>query len=383
MKTFAKVIFFELLRIFLFPLRILKIRKNRVLFAGLTGGTGNEYTCNPKYMCEYLMEHAPGAYEIIWAVSDPEKYRFLEKKGIRLVRHFSLASFPYLMTAKVIVSSGSYAPWFPFRKGQYFIHTWHGGGAYKKVENDMPGANWATRRRADFCAKNISLFVSSSKAITKKLIRGAFTYRGEVMEVGMPRNDFLVRGELGGAVKRVREFYHIDPEEKVVLYAPTYRSNEKEVRLDADALLGKLEAGGERWRFFYRFHRYAGTKIAVVGERAEKAADYPEMQELLAATDLLLTDYSSSIWDYSFLYRPCFLYVPDLDEYVKKTGFYLDIHRWQFPLAKDQEELHALIEAYDPAENRRRIKEHHRLLGSTETGESCRYIAQKIAEVCG
>ena len=63
------------------------------------------------------------------------------------------------------------------------------------------------------------------------------------------------------------------------------------------------------------------------------------MQELLAAADMLITDYSSCIWDYSFLYRPCFLYTPDLREYLAKTGFYVDIHEWPFPICENMEDL--------------------------------------------
>ena len=267
MKTLCKVAFSEVLRIGLFPLRILKIKSNRILFTGLTGGNVNEYTCNPKYVCEYILKHYPGEYEIIWAVSDPKKYEWLKEKGIRLVKHFSLASFPWLMTAKVIVSNGSYAPWFPFRQGQYFINTWHGGGAYKRVENDKPNANWATRQRVRFCAENINLFISSCRMASKKLFREGYHYQGEILEIGMPRNDFLVNGELEETTARVKAYYGIPADEHLILYAPTYRYGNKEVVMDADKVLEVLERSGEKWHFLYRAHRYQDerTNLCVKG----------------------------------------------------------------------------------------------------------------------
>ena len=384
MRTYGKALFSELMRIVLFPFHFKKIKKNRIVFTGLTGGTSWEYSGNPMYLCEYLMKNDPGKYEIIWAVSDPEKYRFLEKRGVRLIKHFTWESFGWLLTAKVIVSNGSYAPWFPFRKGQYFINTWHGGGAYKKIENSKPGANWATRHRAKFCADNIDLFISTCKVATKELIRGSFCYDGEVMEVGMPRNDFLVKGDLTKAVRAVRMFYDLDEETKIVLYAPTYRYSSTDVVLDADWLIRMLEQTGEKWVFLYRAHRYQeeGMKLRVTGRQVKNASEYPDMQELLAVADMMITDYSSNIWDYSFLYRPCFLYTPDLEEYLEKNGFYVDIHQWPFQMAKTQEELWHLIETYAPGENRRRIEEHHRMMGCTETGEASEYIRKKIAGVC-
>lgn len=384
MKTWLKVAFSEALRILLFPLRILKIKSNRILFTGLTGGTLDEYSCNPKYLCEYILEHDPGKYEIIWAVSDPKKYEWLKEKGIRLVKHFSPASFSWLLTARVIVSNGSYAPWFPFREGQYVINTWHGGGAYKKNENDRPDADWATRKRAAFCADNISLFVSSCKMATKKLFRGTFGYQGEVMEVGMPRNDFLVRGEYQEAAARAKDFYQIPEQDRIILYAPTFRYGTTEVVVDADQVLHTLEQDGQTWHFLYRAHRYQDErmKIRVKGSRIVDASSYPDMQELLAAADRMITDYSSNIWDYSFLYRPCVLFVPDLEEYLQHTGFYVPIRHWPYPMAGTEEELLQLLEHFDMDACRQEIFRHHKMMGCAETGKACQKIADRIAEVC-
>lgn len=384
MKTLGKVAFSEFLRVGLFPLRLWKVRSNRIIFTGLTGGNGFEYSCNPMYLCEYIRQHYPREYEIIWAVSDPEKYPELKEKGIRLVKHFSLRSFFFLLTSRVVVSNGSYAPWFPFRETQYFINTWHGGGAYKKIENDRPDANWATRKRAKFCADNISLFVSSCKMASRKLIRGTFGYQGEIMEVGMPRNDFLVKGETEQALKKVRDYYGISPREKILLYAPTYRNTSTNIVLNGDRILEFLERGGEKWNLLHRAHRYQEGKdgLQVTGKRILPAGDYPDMQELLAAADMMITDYSSNIWDYSFLYRPCFLYAPDLEEYLETTGFYVGIRQWPYSVAKTQDELLALIENYDPVKNRENIERHHKLMGNRETGEACSLVAKRIVEVC-
>ena len=112
------------------------------------------------------------------------------------------------------------------------------------------------------------------------------------------------------------------------------------------------------------------------------AAKYPDMQELLAAADMMITDYSSNIWDYSFLYRPCFLYVPDLEEYLQKTGFYVDIHQWPFEMAETQEELKQKIAACDRKELKARIEAHHRFMGSRESGNACKMIVNRIRRVC-
>lgn len=384
MRIYFKIAFSACLALVLFPLRIFKVRTDRIVFAGLTGGTTYEYSCNPKYICEYMIRHMPGKFKICWIVTDPSRYGSEKRQGIRFRRHYSLRSFYHLMTAKVVVTNGSYAPWVPFRKQQYLINTWHGGGAYKKIENDKPDANWATQKRAEFCAGNISLFLSSCTKATELLVRGAFCYRGEVMELGLPRNDDLVTGETGDSWKLVRERYGIGMDEKIVLYAPTYRNPSKDVVLDGKKLLEELSAGGVQWHLLFRAHRYQDEhmRIRVEGGNYIDVSGYPDMQELLCAADMLITDYSSAIWDYSFLKRPCFLYVPDLKEYLDKTGFYVDIHQWPFSMAVDCDELISLIRNYDEEIMCKKIKEHHQLMGSRESGHACESVVKRILDVC-
>ena len=81
-RTGIKVIFSELVRVATLPFRLLPIKKNRILFTGLTGGHVYDYSCNPKYIYEYLRDYAKGQYEFVWAVSDKEKYRFLQEEGL-------------------------------------------------------------------------------------------------------------------------------------------------------------------------------------------------------------------------------------------------------------------------------------------------------------
>lgn len=384
MNAYIKLFFSGAVTVLLFPLRLFPVKRKTMIFTGLTGGGDTyEYSCNPMYLSKYIDSCLPGEFRIYWVVSNPGKYQGKEKNVVFL-RHYTLRSFFYLLTCKVVVTNGSYAPWFRFRKRQYVINTWHGGGAYKKIENDKPDANYATRKRAEFCDKNVDLFLSSCTMATEKLIRGAFLYHGEVLEVGTPRNDHLVNQDVDGDTKTVREHYGIGFDEKILLYAPTYRQTDREISLDAEKLLQLLEKDGQRWCILFRPHRYQDrdTHIRAVGKQVIFAHDYPDMQQLLAAADILITDYSSCFWDYSFLYRPCFLYVPDLEEYRKGTGFYVEIEKWPFPQAKNWDELKYLIENYDEKQAKEQIDKHHQYMGSCETGNACRLTARKMIDIC-
>lgn len=397
--AFFKVLISEAVKVVTFPFRLMPIKKNRILFTGLTGGNSYDYSCNPKYIYEYMKEHFPGQYEYVWAVGDKAKYDFLEEEGVKLVRHFTVSSFPMLLTSKVIVTNGSYVPWFPFRKKQYVINTWHGGGAYKKVENERPDADWATRKRAEFCAKNMDLFVASCRMQEDNMIRKTYLYEGEVLRAGTPRNDRLVRKEVDAAAKKIRKYYRIPEDGRIVLYAPTYRKPEKNVILDSEQVISFLNGlslehqkeickgtykEGEKWYFMSRFHRYQeeGTGIGVKGKNVIDVCDYPDMQELLSAADMLITDYSSCVWDYAFLERPCFLYVPDKKEYTENTGFYVEVDEWPFLQAATMQELLKAITNYRAETGKREIRKHLETLGCYESGKSCQELSCKIKKAC-
>ena len=379
MKNFLKIVSLIMIKIILFPLRVFPIKSDRIIFSGLTGGNMYEYSGNPKYLCEYLEKNVPRRLQRIWLVKNPSRYQ-AQYPDILFIKHYSLKSFYYLMTTPIIVTNGSYAPWFSFRKKQRLINTWHGGGAYKRIENDKPDANKLTKKRAEFAAKNISLFVSSCKQATALLFRGAFLYQGEVLEVGMPRNDLLVRGDILEGAMRVRDYYQVAPGEKILLYAPTYRESIKDIQLDGKQLQATLSQNGEIWRILFRNHRYqvGSTSIGIVKAEYTDVSDYPDVQELLMAADMVITDYSSLIWDYSFLARPCFLYVPDVKEYVKQTGFYVEMEKWPFAMATSNEMLIDIINNYDANENEKRIKEHHELMGNCESGKACEALTEWI-----
>lgn len=384
-RMLLKVIFSDLVRVVTFPIRILPVKKKRILFTGLTGGNGYDYSCNPKYIFEYLRDTWPDQFEYVWAVSDKDRYAFLKEKGVKLVKHFTVSSFLMLLTSKVIITNGSYVPWFPFRKKQYVINTWHGGGAYKRVEMEIDKTNWAAKKMAEFCAENMDLFVASCKTQEMQMIRGTYQYKGDVLTAGTPRNDKLVQGDIREMVDRVKICYGIPADAKVVLYAPTYRYTDFPVVLDGDTVLEALEQDGTQWFFLSRYHRYQkdGMNIHVEGKRVIDVMDYPDMQELLAASDMLITDYSSCVWDYAFLKRPCVLFTPDWKEYTEKTGFYVGIEKWPFYRADNMQELVKQLDALqkNPEMEKKlqlRVRAHLKELGSYETGNSRKEIAKKI-----
>ena len=357
---------------FIFP-----IKKNRVMFYSFSG---KEYSGSPKYISEYIKNNYENEYEIIWAVNEPKKFPFLKTVKYKTLKHVF-----YSATSKVIVTNTGPYKAVAYRKSQIVINTWHGGGAYKKTGIDNPYKNkYEILYNKNLGQAGVNLFISSSKLFTQYVIRGAFGYQGKVLECGLPRNDIffddLKKAEILEKVKRI---LNISSCTKIVMYAPTWRnySMDEYESLDVERLLKVLEEefAGE-WIFLIRGHNLSNSYKFLSSNRIVNVTNYPDMQELLIATDVLISDYSSCIWDYSLLMRKVFLFVPDLAMYSKKFSFYTPIRKWGFHVAESNIELENLIKSFDEIENKKNIEENHLFFGSLETGKATEAVVDYIIE---
>ena len=133
----------------------------------------------------------------------------------------------------------------------------------------------------------------------------------------------------------------------------------------------------------YRGHHVDAAEIrhSVSGFDLDVSA-YEDMQPLLCAADVLITDYSSSVWDMSLTGKSAFLYCPDIAAYRRERDFYTDIDTWPYPLARSGPELIQNIRAFDPAEYAQAIQAHHAALGICESGRASCVCAERIKTIC-
>ena len=365
LKTAFNILLSYIIRLALSPLRLLPVNKKRVLFVCYRG---KQYACNPRAISEKLEGKG---LELIWAFHHPEEFGFLKERGINVVGDRGLR-FAYLaLTSRVVITNTYYKPFLPRRRKQFYLRTWHGGGAYKRV--NYPGGLTGYYIRMQ--QQGADLYLSSSSEFTKGTLREAFGYKGEVLEAGMPRNDIFFDAEKADKVAgRLRGELDIPADTKLALYAPTYRDKGTPPEIDENAVLSALrERFGGEWKLLYRGHH--------VYDRAE--CEKQDMQELLCLADVLLTDYSSSMWDMSLSGKPVFLFAPDISRYKAERDFFMDIRSWPFPLAESITELCENIKGFDKAKYAADVKKHHEALGSCETGKAADKAAERVIRECG
>jgi CDP-glycerol glycerophosphotransferase len=170
---------------------------------------------------------------------------------------------------------------------------------------------------------------------------------------------------------------------RIVLYAPTFRRSGtiEPYRIDWGDMIPRLERmfGGAKVTLLLRLHPNligkADTSSLINHPSVIDMTRYHDMQELLCVSDMLITDYSSSMFDYAMLRRPCMLYATDVAEYDR--GYYYDFRELPFPLAQNSEQLINLIENFDEKEYQRDLKTFlDERLGLVERGVAAEELAR-------
>ena len=239
-------------------------------------------------------------------------------------------SIAALEGADVVVSNDHIPLDWEKKPGARYLQTWH-GTPLKRIHNDV---RWAPEGRLDWLDLDVDRWdylLSPSPASTPRL-RSAFRWEGEVLELGYPRNDVLQPPRVDEVRARVRAQLGLAPDETVVLYAPTFRDRffadpsapPLELSLDVPKLAADLGPGV---RLLTRVHYFMTDRLAPMDvPGVVDVSWHPDIAELYAAADVLVTDYSSSMFDFAVTGKPLVFYAYDLPTYRDvDRGFYFDL----------------------------------------------------------
>ncbi|MFG2249992.1 CDP-glycerol glycerophosphotransferase family protein [Spirillospora sp. NPDC048823] len=289
---------------------------------------GRQYSDSPRAVYEEMARRRPGL-EYVWVTRDGQ---FTVPEGVRTVLYGSREHFRALAQAKYIVGNDPMPEWFTKRDGQLYVQTWH-GTPLKRIGHDIERPQF---RNAQDYLRRFGLDVAQWDALVSPnpfstpIMKRAFRFDGEVIESGYPRNDLLVRGDAVRAA-RVRERLGISAGKTVVLYAPTWRddqvrpgSHSMDLRLDLDAARSAL--AGDHVLLVRGHFNLGGGVAGTDGSFAVDVSRYPDIAELYLISDILITDYSSVMFDFAVTGRPQLFFTYDLEQYRDRLrGFYFDL----------------------------------------------------------
>lgn len=377
-KYLIKVTIRQILKIFwVFP-----INSNKICFLSFRG---LQPCCNPLYIYKELNKKNYGL-KYVWLVNEmPEK----KLANVIYVKNKTIRWFYEILTSKVIITNCGFFSYLPLRKKNCLIETWHGGGAYKKsgVFFEAKGDR-GYQNLMKYLSNCLSYYISSSKKFTQIMSESAMVDENKFLPIGMPRNDiFFNNNEIKNINSKVRHELKLQPNDYIVLYAPTYRGEIKKNlfnnTLDSIAIKKTIEEKtNKNVIILFRGHNLISGNTGR-SDYDMDVSSFPNMQELLCSTDMLITDYSSCMWDYSLLKRPCFLFVPDLDEYLQNRGFYTDPNTWGFPICRTNEEIQNQIKNFNKDIYLSEINKNHENFGSYENGTATEKICKIIINNIG
>lgn len=335
----------------------LKIKNNKIVFRTSNGA----FTCNPKAIAKEVLKRHP-EWELVWVVNK-NILKFINDfpKNIKLVMTGNPEEYREYSDAHVWIDNERRCKYvkksFNKKEGQIYIQTFHGSLGIKKTGMD----------RSDIGKKELILPRKDSKQIDYLISNGSYTTDffkrtffncGKIMEFGHPRNDIFFEDN-SQLKEKIYKYYGISSDKKLVLYAPTLREDRdmKCYNLDYSILARALEKrfGGE-WVVMVRLHplMISYNDCLNLGQNVIDTTEYSDIQELLSVVDVVVTDYSSCIYDFMLTHKPGFIYASDVKKYNNGRGLYYKLDTTPFPVAENNDKLFENILNFD---NEKYIKE--------------------------
>jgi CDP-glycerol glycerophosphotransferase len=292
---------------------------------------GKQYSCNPRAIFEELRRREPNL-EFVWTSADGQ---FPPPEGARTVLKNSREHYEALARARVIVANSRMVPWYRKRDGQTYLQTWH-GTPLKTLGFDLTTLTEYRGRGWEEITVDVAQWdvLISPNPYTTQIMRSAYRYEGEIWETGYPRNDLLNAPDAEERGTAVRAGLGIAPDKRVVLYAPTWRDDL--IIGDGPRRVYELALNVKRARaalgrdhvLLLRSHHFMATNRAWRGGDGfvVDVSDYPDIADLYLAADVLVTDYSSAMFDFAVTGKPMLFFAYDLERYRDEVhGFYLDL----------------------------------------------------------
>jgi len=302
--------------------RKLPINPKRIMFESMWG---KQFSCNPRYLYEYINENYPD-YECIWSFVDEHKSITGNAKRVR--KH-SLKYYYYLATSKFFCDNVNFDNEFIKRDGQVYIQTMH-GTPLKTLGLDVKQDFNSQESEKEFinrCSRWDYLLVQSD--YVAGLSKGCFGYDGKILKFGYPRNDILYSKDNPDELNKLKQKLGLPLDKKVILYAPTWRmKNDFDLMLDLNSFKKSLS---NEYVLVLRMHHLAGNNLNQLenDEFIFDLSQYGSMEELYLVSDILITDYSSAMFDYAILDRPILLFTYDMEEYVNSIrGTYFNLEEY-------------------------------------------------------
>ncbi len=354
--------------------------ENHVMYESYNG---RDFAGNPYALFKYLLHHPDyqHLYHVIGVddVEHPKLAPYHSHPRVSIVRTHSDEYIRYAETCKYFINNVSFKPYIIKREGQIYVNSWH-STLLKKLAADTKRV-WEAKQVARALLAT-DYFISPNRYTTELLFRSHGVdslFQGAVAEIGYPRNDLVFHTDKDELRRRLG----IPENKKVILFAPTWRG-QYVARNTVPETLGYhqylTDNLHEEYFVLVKFHTmvYPFLNDEALAVSAPRDVD---TNELLAITDVLVTDYSGIFFDFLITGNPVIFFTPDREAYSQeKTGFYLDIQRLPGPICDRIEDVVDCVQRVDAVRNRyaERYEEFRSRFVSADDGRACERVVDLV-----
>ncbi|MGE7879231.1 CDP-glycerol glycerophosphotransferase family protein [Peribacillus muralis] len=326
------------------------VEKNTILYESRDG---NSMTDSPYAMFAYMIGNQDFKdYLHIWSIQDFDilsgviaKYK--DMPNVKFVQRNSKEYLKWLATSEYLINNSTFQSFFIPKKDQVYINTWH-GTPLKSMGFDIPGnPSHSQNVVRNFLSAD---YILSPNAHTTDMFTKSYKlhglFKGEIIEAGYPRIDMTLNTdpeEYKGYLKTLG--LALQDGKQNILYAPTWKgTNLAKVDNDILQIIADMndlgDQVGEQYNILIKVHPFLYKEAAKHADITDRLVpDYVDTNELLAAVDLLITDYSSIFFDYLVTGRPILFYTWDTDVYSEQRGQYLKNDELPGPMLFNAKEL--------------------------------------------
>jgi len=383
-RKIAKYLMLVLYNIFIL---LFRVNKSIIIFES---NLGRNYSGNPRFVYEEMVRRGlDKSYRCYFILENTRQN--LPGQAIR-VKRLSLQYFYLFARAGFWVSDTRMPNYLRKRKKTVYIQCWH-GTPLKKLALDLEQISMESEKSLSSYKRNFIKntkkwdYLISQNSYSSEIFRRAFRFDKEILEIGYPRNDILFQKNNQADIARIKRRLRLPEDRRLILYAPTWRDDEHygrlkykfSTRLDFDYLKDRLS--GE-YALIVKSHYLVGERpdfSAYEGFVYPFGADF-DIAELYLVADMLITDYSSVMFDYSILNRPMIFFAYDIDRYKDDIrGFYFDfLKEAPGPIATDTKQLTDIILTASYRQYEDRLQAFRRKFNHADDGNASAKVVELI-----
>jgi CDP-glycerol glycerophosphotransferase len=370
--------------------KIIPVQKNIIIFES---NMGRNYTGNPRCIYEEMVKQGlDKKFRCYIMLDDVSTYVPGNAKKLRRTRTMY---FLIMGIAGTWVSDSRMPNYIIKRKGVHYIQTWH-GTPLKKLALDMDSVNMAgetdiEKYKEKFYRNTRTWdYLISQNHFSTEVFQSAFAFDKTMLEIGYPRNDILFSGNNKEYIADLKKEMGLPPDKKVILYAPTWRDNEYYEKgaykfnqvLDFNLFRKKL---GDEYVCVVKYHYLVKETLDWSNYQGfvYKYDMCEDIAKLYLVSDILITDYSSVMFDYSVLKRPMLFFAYDLEDYKDNLrGFYFDfLKEAPGPITRTTKELIDSIVNYKAEEFSEKYEAFHNKYNHLDDGRASQKVVQLIQDI--